>query len=57
MTPELFQMWIKILVKNGELSTAHLLAAIDKTNIRHDVIVSKARHELQYDVLLLLSLI
>jgi len=57
MTPELFQMWIKILVKNGELSTAHLLAAINKTNIRHDVIVSKARHELQYDVLLLLSLI
>jgi len=50
-------MWVTILIKYGELSTLHLLAAINITNIRHDAIGSKARHELQYDVLLLLSLI
>jgi hypothetical protein len=50
-------MWVTILVKNGEQSAAHLLAAINKTNIRHEAIGSKARHELQYDVLLLLSLV
>jgi hypothetical protein len=50
-------MWVTILVKKGKLGTAHLLAAANKTNVRHDAIGSKERHELQYDVLLLLSLI
>ena len=50
-------MWVKILVKNGKPSTAHILIAVNKTNIRYDATGSTTRQALQYDVLLLRSLV